>query len=365
MRFDKNRASFLSKVSAALLTLALAVPACTPALAADLTHSPTATGVVRSAHTQDVLAPFSGTLLPFDWETGDAVHAGDVLLEMDTTPVYAPFSGTLSVLFAAAGDDAQSVSARYGCIAAIEPENPYLLNATTQGAYDDPDNKYIHIGEKLYFKATSTERVKGEGRVIAVNGNAYQVEVTAGDLEIGESVTLYRDPLYDRESVVGRGTCAAADPVPVQASGRVLAVHVKEGDPVNAGDLLFDTVGADAAPTLSSAQFTAPFDGAISAVNVISGQQAAKGQVLMTLADTSDLEVTCEVDEIDLSALRTGDVLSIVFDFAADTVYQGTITDISSVGAVKQNAAYYTVTLSIGDVPGLRLGMSATVYLAK
>ena len=132
MRFDKNRASFLSKVSAALLTLALAVPACTPALAADLTHSPTATGVVRSAHTQDVLAPFSGTLLPFDWETGDAVHAGDVLLEMDTTPVYAPFSGTLSVLFAAAGDDAQSVSARYGCIAAIEPENPYLLNATTQ-----------------------------------------------------------------------------------------------------------------------------------------------------------------------------------------------------------------------------------------
>ena len=181
MRFDKNRASFLSKVSAALLTLALAIPACTPALAADLTHSPTATGVVRSAHTQDVLAPFSGTL---------------------------------SVLFAAAGDDAQSVSARYGCIAAIEPENPYLLNATTQGAYDDPDNKYIHIGEKLYFKATSTERVKGEGRVIALNGNAYQVEVTAGDLEIGESVTLYRDPLYDRESVVGRGTCAAAVPCP-------------------------------------------------------------------------------------------------------------------------------------------------------
>lgn len=338
---------------------------CTPALAADLTDSPTATGVVHSSSTQDVVAPFSGTLLPFDVAAGDTVAAGDVLLELDTTAIYAPFSGTLGAVFAAAGDDAQSVTARYGGVAAIEPENPYILNATTQSAYDDPDNKYIHIGETLYFKATSTERVKGEGRIIAVSGNTYCVEVTAGDLEIGESVTLYRDPLYDRESVVGKGTCAAADPILVQGTGRVLKACKRAGDTVKAGDLLFETVAADAAPTLESAQLTAPLSGAVSALNVVSGQQVAKGQVLLTLADTSDLEVTCDVDEIDLGSLRVGDTLPIVFDFAPDTVYEGTISEIAAVGTVKQNAAYYTVTLSIGDIAGLRLGMSATVYLTK
>lgn len=353
---------FIPKLLSLTLCLMLL---CTPALAADLTNSPTATGVVRSASTQDVVAPYSGTLLPFDLAAGDTVSAGDVLLEMDAGKIYAPFSGTLSMLFADEGDDAQSVTARYGGVAAIEPEHPYVLSATTQSAYDDPDNKHIHIGETLYFKATSSERVKGEGRVIAVSGNTYRVEVTVGDLEIGESVTLYRDPLYDRESVVGKGSCSAAEPILVQGTGRVLTVARLEGEFVQAGDLLFETVAADAAPTLESPTLSAPFGGAVSALNVVSGQQVAKGQVLLTLADTANLEVACDVDEIDLGSLSVGDALPIVFDFAPDTVYQGTIREISAVGTVKQNAAYYTVALSIGDVPGLRLGMSATVYLSR
>ena len=145
----------------------------------------------------------------------------------------------------------------------------------------------------------------------------------------------------------------------------MLKSYVKEGDSVRAGDLLFETVSADAAPTLTTTALTAPFDSAVSALSVVSGQPVTKGQVLLTLADTKSLEVVCDVDEIDLGMLRTGDVLPIVFDFAPDAVYQGTITSISSIGTVRQNAAYYTVTLSIGEASGLRLGMSATVYLVR
>lgn len=338
---------------------------CSPALAADLTQSPTATGVVRSAHTQDLVAPYSGTLLPFDWEAGDSVAADELLVQMDTVKIYAPCSGTLGIVFAVPGDDAQSVCSRYGGIAAIEPDNPYILNATTKSAYDDPDNKYIHIGETLYFKSTSSSRITGEGRVISVSGGSYRVEVTSGELELDETVTLYRDPLYDKESVVGKGTCAAADPILVQSTGRILRTVLSKGAHVKTGDLLFEAASADADSSLESAALASPFDGVISALNVLSGQQVAKGQVLMTLSDCSRLEVTCDVDEVDLGALRVGDSLPIVFDFVPDTVYQGTISEISSLGTVKQNAAYYTVTLTLGDVPGLRLGMSATVYLAK
>lgn len=351
---------FVSRLFSIALLLTLL---CTPAIAADLTGSSTATGVVRAADTVDLVAPYSGMLLPFDLSAGDTVSAGDVLFELDTLKIYAPFDGKLGALFAAVGDDAQSVAQRYGSIAAMEPANPYILNAGTQGAYDDPENKHIHIGETLYFKATHAARVKGVGRVIAVNGNSYRVEVTSGDLEIGESVTLYRDELYDHKSNVGRGVCSAAEPIYVQGTGRVLKMHVQEGDKVAAGDLLLETASADAAPTLSSPVISAPMDATISALHVVSGQNVAKGQVLMTLADTRKLEVICDVDEIDLGALHLGDTLPIVFDFAPGAVYQGTITEISMLGAVRQNAAYYPVTLSVGEVPGLRLGMSATVYL--
>lgn len=351
---------FYQKILPAALALCLACPT---ALAADLQNSPTATGTVRSSHTQDITAPYSGTLKPFDWALGDSVSAGAELISLDTTKVYAPCAGTVGALFAQVGDDAQSVSTRYGGVAAIEPANAYVLEANTRSAYDDAENRHIHIGETLYFKSTSSSRVTGVGRVIAVEGISYRVEMTQGDLELDETVTLYRDPLYDRESVVGRGSCKAVAPVFAQGAGRVLRVHAKEGDVVAAGDLLYETAAQDADSDLRSEQLNAPFDGVISALNAASGQQVAKGQVLLTLSDATSLEVTCDVDEIDLGSLAVGESLCVVFDFAPDTVYQGTISEISALGTLRQNAAYYTVTLSLGDVPGLRLGMSATVYL--
>ena len=208
------------------------------------------------------------------------------------------------------------------------------------------------------------DSITGVGRVIAVSGESYRVEVTSGELELDETVTLYRDPLYENDSAVGKGVCAAADPIFVQGTGRILKTYVQEGDTVQTGDLLFEAAAPDADSALTSAAVTAPFHGVVSALHVASGQQAAKGQALVTLSDTAQLEIACDVDEIDLGALSVGDSLPVVFDFAPDAVYQGTIQEISSLGTVRQNAAYYTVTLSIGDVPGLRLGMSATVYLA-
>lgn len=84
--------------------------------------------------------------------------------------------------------------------------------------------------------------------MVAVSGAQYTVDVLAGDFELNESLTLYRDDGYDQKDCVGKGTIVRRAPLPVQGNGRVAAVHVQEGQQVTAGQLLLELVSADADP---------------------------------------------------------------------------------------------------------------------
>lgn len=348
-----------------MLAAALCLPLfALPAMAdPDLTQYPTATGIVQAAQDLKITAPYSGTLLPFDWEAGDEVAMDETLFAYDTVKIYAPENGTLGAVYAGAGDDCETVLNRYGALAAVEPKNGYVIQAASTGAYDRAENKYIHIGETLYFKSASNNRITGSGRVTAVGDTGYTVEVTQGSPEIKESVTLYRNADHTKESCVGKGACQSAAPVAVMGAGRIIRCHAKEGSTIQKGDLLFEAVAQDAAPQVRSEAVTAPASGVISSLNTAPGQQVYKGQVLFVLADPAKLQVSAQVDEVDLNGLEVGISLPVVFDSQPDTVYQCQVSSIAKVGAQKQNASYYTVTLDLSGGSNLLLGMSATVYL--
>lgn len=198
--------------------------------------------------------------------------------------------------------------------------------------------------------------------MVAVSGAQYTVDVLAGDFELNESLTLYRDDGYDQKDCVGKGTIVRRAPLPVQGNGRVAAVHVQEGQQVTAGQLLLELVSADADPQAFSPWVTAQEAGVVASVAVTPGQQVWKGQLLCRLYLTDDLEVVAEVDEMDLGTLRVGDTLPVTLDMNPEQIITGTVTEISALGVTRQNAAYYTVHVSIPASSG-RLGASASVYL--
>ena len=76
-----------------------------------------------------------------------------------------------------------------------------------------------------------------------------------------------------------------------------------------------------------------------------------------------ELEIIAEVDEIDMGSLKVGDVIPCTLDMNEESVFNGTVTEISALGVTRQNAAYFTVHLSI-DVKA-PLGASASIYLPK
>ena len=266
---------------------------------------------IVAPNTEKLTAPFAGTLLPFDYETGDSVSAHETLFTLDTTPVYATQAGTVSAVFASVGDDASGVAAHYGALAVIEPKNALYIDASTDQAYNDADNRYIHAGETLYLKLSND---KGTGVVTSVSGKKYTVEILSGSFDVDDTVRCFRESTTPSDSEVGRGKVTRYADVQVNAnSGRIAAVHVKPGDAVEVGDLLFE---------LEDAQ-------------------------LCEVADLSTLELSAEVDELDLNSIAVGDTLSYTLDAFDGETFTGTVTQIYSVGAKKQNATYFDVRITL------------------
>ena len=189
-------------------------------------------------------------------------------------------------------------------------------------------------------------------------------QILEGEFDIGETFTLYRKDNYENRESVGRGTVTRRNPAPLFSLGRVHELLVSDGDSVQANAPLMTLMSADADPGASPI-VTAPSDAIVGMVAVSPGQQVWKGQLLARLYLTDELEVVAEVDEIDLHGLRVGDRLPITLDVDEGTVLHGTVTEISALGVARQNAAYYTVHVSLQNSDRVLLGGSASVYLPK
>ena len=319
----------------------------------------TANASIVAPKTVKVTAPFAGTLRPFDWAAGDAVPGGDVLFEIDTIPVYAQQAGTAAAVLAGVGDDADGVIARHGAVAVIEPELPLFIAASTRDAYDDEDNKYLHAGETLYLKCGNE---KGKGRVTSVNGKDYVVEILEGSFDVDETVRCFRESAMPSDSETGRGKVKRYPDANVMASGRVAKVHVQPGDKVAVGELLFEMIDAlsekEASPVI-----TAPVSGAVTLMQAASGAQVYRGMLLCEIADLAALELSAEVDELDLPAIRVGDVLSYNLDAYGEQTFTGTVTQIRPIGAARQNATYFDVRITAPQDVAVLPGMNATVLL--
>ena len=312
-------------------------------LTASCALAATADAKIVAPNTEKITAPFAGTLLPFDAELGDSVSAGETLFTLDTVPVYAAQAGTVSAVFAKVGDDASGVAAHYGALAVVEPKNALYIDASTEQAYDDADNRYIHAGESLYLKMGNT---KGTGVVTGVSGKKYTVEILTGDYDVNDTVRCFRESTTPSDS------------------GRIAAVHVKPGDTVEVGDLLFELVDAQSAKN-ASRSVAADASGVITLMNTVSGAQVYRGQLLCEVADMSTLELSAEVDELDLNSVAVGDTLTYTLDAFEGETFVGTVTKIYAVGTKKQNATYFDVRITLPSGKALLPGMNGTVTINK
>lgn len=329
------------------------------------------TGTVAAGKTLEIYAPIGGTVDSVAVEPGQTVRAGDVVATLATEKVYATESGVVTGLFGQIGDSAETVAQRYGAVLYIEGESVYTISASTDNAYNKTENKFVHVGEEVYLSCYSDGTHTGTGVITAIEGTDYTVEVRSGDFLVGETVSVFRGESTASANRIGRGTLNRKNPTAVTAEGSIASFAVKDGDAVQRGDLLFETLsGSFDGLYMSGSDILAGADGVVAQVNLEQGAKLEKGSVAAVLYPEGAMRVEAQLEEANLSAVSVGDPVSVelIWNQDEEVSYPGKIAMISAVAteaegasAGENSAVTYTVYVDFTPDKNTRYGMSAVV----
>ena len=346
-------------------------------------------GRVIAGETVAIAAPFGGVVDKVHVRLGDPLEVGDPVASLETTRVYAAADGTVSGIFAQEGDDTEGIVSRYCAVLYLEPVNRYTVSASTEKAYNSSATKYVHIGEKVYLSCTKdgshtgtavvtgVAEAGGSGQDDASSSEGYTsftLEVTGGDFYMGETVGIFRDSGFDSKSRIGRGTIRQNAAIPVKGSGSVLRMHVSEGETVERGQLLFETVTGtlDGLYAVDS-DVVSGVKGLVASVDTAPGSAVEKGSKLITVYPEGSFQIEVLVNELDLNDIHEGDAVAVEFDWDVEGRLRlnGTVASISHVnaasgesGAASSSGAEYSAYIDFDAADEVRLGMSVVVYMA-
>lgn len=318
-------------------------------------------GRVVSGETISLTAPYGGTVASVNLRAGAPVRVGDTIAAMKTTKVLASEDGTVRGVFVQPGDKADQN------VLYLMPISKYYIEATVNTAHESAESKYVTIGEKVYIKCAPDGTHKAEGVITSVSGSDYVVQTTAGELYMEEKVYIYRTNTYKSEQRLGSGNVNRTEAIAVQGSGSLLKLHVRDGEEVERGQLLFECVEGELdalVPLGDVIQSTA--DGVIASVNVTAGQKIAKGDVLLTVYQTQDYQIEFSISEEELPYVSAGDAAKIYFNWNEEqsSPCPGTITELSYVGEANENGeVIYKGYIAFEADETVRLGMNVTVML--
>lgn len=117
---------------------------------------------------------------------------------------------------------------------------------------------------------------------------------------------------------------------------------------------------------LEQTRLTAPITGTVAQVNVIAGEYATPGKILIIMIDTDQMQVkTTDLSERDITDVNIGDPATITVD-ALGEEYSGHVTSISPIADTLGGDVVYEVTVTFDEQPAGALGgMTAEVTIGK
>jgi multidrug efflux pump subunit AcrA (membrane-fusion protein) len=188
---------------------------------------------------------------------------------------------------------------------------------------------------------------------------------------MGETVGIYRQQNYAAESRIGRGTVGRTAPVAVKGAGSVLKLHVENGDFVERGELLFETVdGLLDGLYAPDGRVLAPVSGVVASVETEQGASVTKGASIVKIYPTESMQIELKVPEADLFELTEGMPVDIEFTWDNDETmnYKGTLATISHLSeeaGADSTRTTYKAYVTFEPDERVRLGMSVIVYPAS
>lgn len=378
----------------------------------NISNTLSGTGTLNPANTYTVKSLVDGKVLTSTIEEGDTVDEGTVLYTIDSSDastnfekaeiamqqaqrsydkvvdrqyVRAEVAGTVSSLKVNKGDEVTSGQE----VAVIRDSSKMLLTLEFPAA----DAANFSVGQSADVTLDGTfEQLTGTvtsvtGTDALSAGNLLTRTVTiavrnAGGLTTAQAATASINGVSSIGSAVFG--YQAERTLTAQAAGTVTTINVQEGAEVAKDDILIGLSGDDLTESIQSASeslrsaeismqnlqdamnnytITAPINGTIIEKDAKAGDAAKAGDTLCIVYDLSYLEMSINVDELQISSISVGQKVQITADAVQDKTYVGTVTRVSMKGSSNGGTTTYPVTIRIDDTDGLRPGMNANAEI--
>jgi multidrug efflux pump subunit AcrA (membrane-fusion protein) len=187
------------------------------------------------------------------------------------------------------------------------------------------------VGYQWYGSKTSSQEVSAQVRTAVVQKGKLEVKISG-------SGTVQPVTSEDIKSTMDNNEI-----------GEVL---VSTGAAVSAGDELV-TFTDDSDP------ITAPADGIVTTDAVAAGERVTNGQVVAHLTNYKDLQTVVQVDELDISKIKKGQMVDLTVSAVPDQTYTGKVTAIAAEGTSSNGVSTFDVTIHFEKPANLKVGMSA------
>ena len=362
-----------------------------------ITNSLTGSGTLQPADSYTVTTLVSGEVLSDTFEEGDIVEKDQLLYTIDSSDVSttetqaqtnytqalkakyptADISGTVSEVYVSNGD---AVSAGTE-LCRISASNDLTIDF--QFSYAKDGDFYVGQPAKIYLNGYagyidgtvaqigSSSVANGTGmKMTTVRVKAANPGLVSGDCTASAVVGNYTS--YGQTTVkVGTGSTITAS-----ASGKVSGLTLMPGDSVSSGQRICTITGdsvdnqlQNAKASLENAQdrlddymVTSPITGTVVEKTVKAGDNVGTGSnsnnTLCIIYDLSYLQMTLNIDELDIDNVEVGQVVNITSDAKEGQTFTGVVTKVSVVGTTSGGTTTYPVTVRIDDTDGLRPGMN-------
>ena len=304
-------------------------------------------------------------------------------------------SGTVSEVYVQNGD---SVNAGTELLKIVGDNNIYM---DFQFSYAAPSDFYVGQSAAIYitgFAGTLQGTVQQVSTSTWASGNAdgsgrqmttVRVKATNPGLitaDYAASAVIGNYSSYGQTSIKISGTSI----VTAGTSGKITGFSYLAGDLIQNGDRICTITGGNvdnsienarislnnASTSLQNAQdklddyeVTAPISGTVVTKTAKAGDSIEGGSAgtLCTIYDLSYLEMTMNIDELDISEVSVGQAVEVTADAVEGMTYTGVVTKVSVAGTTSGGITTYPVTVRIDETDGLLPGMNvdAEIVIAE
>lgn len=121
------------------------------------------------------------------------------------------------------------------------------------------------------------------------------------------------------------------------ATGKLIEMNVSQGDAVKAGQ--------DLARVYNGPRITSPINGTVIDVKMQNGDYANPADVVVIVAETSDMYITANVEETDILKIHKGQNVSVSLD-AYGRSFSGIVDDVNAITSTRLSGAGTSFTTS-------------------